>query len=76
MPIKMDDRSKNPGVCNCMYCLGQVASYIRKTKTEASNDFLKLGGQVVMRHAAVAAAAILLFCQNLGGQLLTLHTRH
>ena len=40
------------------------------------SDFLKLGGQVVMRHAAVVAAATLLFCQNLGGQLPTLHTRH
>ena len=34
---------------------------------------VKLGGQVVMRRAIVAAAA-LLFCQNLGGQLPTLPT--
>ena len=30
------------------------------------NSFLKLGGQVVMRHAA-AARRPLLFCQSLGG---------
>ena len=32
------------------------------------NSFLKVGGQVVMRRAA-AARRLLLFCQNVGGQL-------
>ena len=40
------------------------------------NSYLKLGGQLVIRRVAAAAAAALLFCQNLGGQLPTLPTHY
>jgi hypothetical protein len=47
-------------------------SYLR---SRGVTGYLNLGGQVVMQRAT-ASQRYLLICQKLGGQLLTLSTRH